>query len=157
MKDRHPVSGRKLPSALESVTASSDDLAEAKKTLETYEAAGEVEYTPWLVYGSWTIYSDDTPPTDAGLAALIVALTELAKLSALEAARGTKRPARMLKAPAIFHELWGQAKDSPTYHKQKWLDFELYLLSADALKAENETLEARLAARAKPELEKEES
>ena len=69
---KHPITGRDLPTP---------DLA-AGKILEVPpdDFVGELE--PWLVFGPWTIYSQEQPTADS-LAALIVALAELAKLAAV--------------------------------------------------------------------------
>lgn len=123
MDDRkHPVSGRRIPSPADQI-----------ETLEPgeIEALSESE-VPWLVFGPWTIYSMQKP-TDASLAALLAALAELVKLGAAEAAHALAATApRKVKEPDGFHELWGQAKESPSYDKEKWNDFQHALLASAA-------------------------
>lgn len=131
MEDRHPVSGRKLPSVIDS--------AATPEELEGLEP-GHVERlnesdVPWLVFGPWTIYSMERP-TDASLEALIVTLAQLVKLAAAEAAHAfAKTATRKLKEPDGFHELWIQAIGSETYDKSKWVAFQAELLRDVGLNA----------------------
>jgi hypothetical protein len=71
---KHPITGRDLPQP--------GDLMPGK-ILELDETEFKATLEPWLIFGPWTIYSEE-PPTAQALGALIVALAELAKLAAVE-------------------------------------------------------------------------
>ena len=127
MTDRHPGSGRRLPSALETVATAEDANEQFDPVHLEHVSAAEI---PWLVFGPWTIYSMQRP-SDASLAALLVSLAELVKLNAAEMEHSLAGQAnRRLKAPNGFHELWGQAKSSPDYDKQKWVAYQAKILAA---------------------------